>query len=140
QKQEKTKHHFFTDELSLSRPLAFSDQQAIVGCAWSMTRPSVFFANDAGGTIKCWDLSMDEVQPVNSVTIPNLTHFILSSSNIYETSFAIVVRTSKSSKQKTTIPKSTNIEVHHLRKDLATRSEKCSDKFRKILKDILTDA
>ncbi|CAF1109677.1 unnamed protein product [Didymodactylos carnosus] len=117
------------------------DQQTIVGCSWSMTRPSVFFAYDSGGTIKYWDLSINEVEPMGSVTVPNLTHFILSSSNAYETSFAIVVRTTTtSSKKRTNTSESTSIEVHQLKKELATHSDKFQDKFKRVLRDILTDA
>ena len=59
----------FLDEPILTCPNAFRSSSTVVSCAWSVGRPSVFFAHDSHGQIKYWDLTKDQYEPLGQVQI-----------------------------------------------------------------------
>jgi hypothetical protein len=60
--------------------------------------------------------------------LKSLSHFVLSTSNQYETAFAIVVK-----------QQSLKIEIHQLKRTFATHSDAFTDNFKTILKEIITN-
>ncbi|CAF3439818.1 unnamed protein product [Rotaria sp. Silwood1] len=117
------------DEPILTWPQAFRSSSIVLSCNWSAGRASVFFAHDSQGYIKYWDLTKDQYQPLGHVKIENLSHFVLSTSNQYETAFALVIK-----------QQSSQIEVHQLKRTFATHSDTFIDNFKSILKEIMANA
>ncbi|CAF5015272.1 unnamed protein product, partial [Rotaria sp. Silwood1] len=62
--------------------------------------------------IKYWDLTKDQHQPLGHFKIENLSHFVLLTSNQYETAFALVIKR-----------QSSQIELHQLKRTVATHSD-----------------
>ncbi|CAF2980353.1 unnamed protein product [Rotaria socialis] len=116
------------DEPILTWPQAFRSSSIVLSCHWSTCRGSVFFAHDSQGYIKYWDLTKDQYQPLGQVKIENLSHFALSTSNQYETAFALVIK-----------QQSSQIEIHQLKQTLASHSETFTDNFKDILKKIMAN-
>ena len=134
------------DEPLLTISKAFRSSSAVLSCNWSTGRPSVFFAHDSQGFIKYWDITKDQYEPLGRVQIEkyaeflslyssvsffyfSLSHFVLSTSNQYETAFALVVK-----------QQSSKIEVHQLKRSFATHSDSFTDNFKAVLKEIMTNA
>ena len=106
----------------------------------------MFFAHDSQGFIKYWDLTKDQYEPLGRTQIEkyaistifsliyselfdfSLGHFVLSSSNQYETAFALVVK-----------QQSNKIEVHQLKRTFATHSDAFNDNFKSVLKEMMTN-
>ena len=61
--------------------------------------------------------------------LSSLSHFVLSTSNQYETAFALVVK-----------QQSSKIEVHQLKRSFATHSDSFVDNLKTILKEIMITA
>lgn len=137
----------FIDEPILTLTKAFRSSSSVLSCNWSSGRPSVFFAHDSQGYIKYWDLTKDYYEPIGRIQIDkyeneihspfisllqsfsfSLSHFVLSSSNQFETAFALVVK-----------QQSNKIEVHQLKRALATHSDAFNDNFKLVLKEIMTN-
>ncbi|CAF3784030.1 unnamed protein product [Rotaria magnacalcarata] len=116
------------DEPILTWSQAFRSSSIVLSCNWSTCRGSVFFAHDSQGYIKYWDLTKDQYQPLGQVKIENLSHFVLSTSNQYETAFALVIK-----------QQSSQIEIHQLKQTLASHSETFTDNFKDILKKIMAN-
>ncbi|CAF3691933.1 unnamed protein product [Rotaria sordida] len=117
------------DEPILTWPQAFRSSSVVLSCNWSAGRASIFFAHDSQGYIKYWDLTKDQYQPLGHVKIENLSHFVLSTSNQYETAFALVIK-----------QQSSQIEIHQLKRTFATHSDTFIDNFKSILKEIMANA
>ncbi|UJR38115.1 hypothetical protein I4U23_030795 [Adineta vaga] len=117
------------DEPILSWPHAFRSSSTVLSCNWSSGRASIFFAHDSRGHIKYWDLTKDLHEPLGNVKIENLSHFVLSTSNQYETAFALVIK-----------QQSSQIEIHQLDRTFATHSDSFTDKFKATLKEIMLNA
>ena len=57
----------------------------------------------------------------------SLGHFVLSTSNQYETAFAVITK-----------QQSSQIEIHQLKRTFATHSDTFADEFKTVLKEIMT--